>query len=286
MGKFIVSVEATADLTKELLEKYDIRKAEMNFSIDEKEYCTDNLEMSPEIFYNKMRGGSRTSTSQVNSFQAKEYFEKLLEEGKDILHISFTSALSGMYDCMKKTADEINQTSKNKIIVVNSLCAAMGQGLLALIASEKMDDYNTIEAFTGYVESIKMNIDHMFIVDSLKYLSRTGRISKMTAAIGTVLQIKPILHVDNEGHLTNFAKVISRKKSIQTLAEKVANAKNNMSDKIYIAHADCLNEAQTVQQLIEEKTSIKPEILELGYVIGCHAGPGTIAVFFTSDKRQ
>ena len=286
MGKFIISVEATADLTKELLEKYDIRKAEMNFSIDETEYSTDNVEMTPKIFYDKMREGSKTATSQLNSFKAKEHFEKLLEEGKDILHISFTSALSGMYECVKKTADEINQTSKNKIIVVNSLCAAMGQGLLAILVAEKMDDYNTIDAFAGYVESIKMKIDHMFIVDSLKYLSRTGRISKMTAAIGTVLQIKPILHVDNEGHLTNFAKVISRKKSIQSLAEKVASAKNNISDKIYIAHADCIEEAETVQSLIEQKLNIKPEILDLGYVIGCHAGPGTIAVFFTSDKRQ
>lgn len=285
MSKFIISVEATADLTQELLKKYDIRSADMNFSIDEVEYSTKDKNMTVTEFYNKMKSGSKTSTSQINTFQAKEYFEELLKEGKDILHISFSSALSGMCEAMKKSAEELNATHENKIKVVSSLTASMGQGLLAILCAEKADEFNTIEELENYCESIKMNIDHLFVVDSLKYLSRTGRVSKVTAAIGTVLQIKPILHVDNEGHLTSFAKVISRKKSINALAEKTATKKNSLTDKIFICHANCLDEATIVQALIEEKLKIKAEIMDLGYVIGCHSGPGTLAVFFTSNER-
>lgn len=285
MGKFIISVEATADLTKELLTKYDIREASMNFSINEQEYSTKDENMSVPEFYENMKAGAKTSTSQINTYSAKEYFEELLKEGKDILHVSFTSALSGMYEAMKKSAEELNATHKNKIIVVNSLCASMGQGLLAILCAEKADEFDTIEKLAEYCESIKMQIDHLFVVDSLKYLSRTGRVSKMTAAIGTVLQVKPVLHVDNEGHLTSFVKVISRKKSLNTLAEKVVAKKNGLSDKIYICHANCEEEAKQVQTSIKEKTDSKVELMNLGYVVGCHAGPGTIAVFFTSNER-
>lgn len=285
MSKFIISVEATADLTKELLDKYDIREAQMNFSVDEKEYSTKDENMTVLEFYDKMKAGAKTSTSQINTYMAKEYFEELLKEGKDILHVSFTSALSGMYEAMKKSAEELNATHENKIIVVNSLCASMGQGLLAILCAEKQEEFDSIDKLAEYCESIKMQIDHLFVVDSLKYLSRTGRVSKMTAAIGTVLQIKPVLHVDNEGHLTSFAKVISRKKSLSALVEKTLQKKNNLSDKTYICHANCEEEANLVKNQIEEKSNLKVELMNLGYVIGCHAGPGTIAVFFTSNER-
>lgn len=285
MNKFIISVEATADLTKELLEKHNIKAAQMNFSINENEYSTKDENMTTSEFYEKMKSGAKTSTSQINTYEAKEYFEELLKEGKDILHISFTSALSGMCEAMKKSATELNQTHDNKIIVIDSLCASMGQGLLAILCAEKQSKFESIEKLAEYCESVKMQMDHLFVVDSLKYLARTGRVSKMTAAIGTALQIKPILHVDNEGHLTSFAKVISRKKSLSSLAEKVVSKKNNLSDKIYICHANCEEEANSVKQLIEDKTSLNVDVMNLGYVIGCHAGPGTIAVFFTSNER-
>lgn len=285
MGKFIISVEATADLPKELLAKYDIREAQMNFSIDETEYSTKDENMSVPEFYNKMKAGAKTSTSQINTYSATEYFTELLKEGKDILHVSFTSALSGMYEAMKKSAEELNATSKNKIVVVNSLCASMGQGLLAILCAEKQEEFDTVEKLAEYCESIKMQIDHLFVVDSLKYLSRTGRVSKMTAMIGTALQIKPILHVDNDGHLTSFAKVISRKKSLSSLAEKVVAKKNSLTDKIYICHANCETEANQVKSMIEEKINLNVGLMNLGYVVGCHAGPGTIAVFFTSNER-
>lgn len=285
MNKFIISVEATADLNAELLKKYDIRQVEMNFNVDDKEYSTDNIDMTHKIFFQKMRENSKVSTSQVNAYDAEKYFEELLKENKDIIHISFSSALSGTYNNVKNVAEELNKKNENKIYVVDSLTACTGQGLLAIIASIKSDEFETAKELADYIDSIKLNICHLFIVDNLKYLSRTGRISKLTAAIGSVLQIKPILHTDNNGCLTSIGKVISRKKSIVALAEKTAKLKNNISDLMFIANADCQEEAEILQNLIYEKINIKPEIVDLGYVIGCHSGPGTLAVFFTGSER-
>lgn len=285
MQKFIISVEATADLSPELLDRYNIKKVDMNYYVNDVEYSSNDVNMDNSSFYKKMKDGAKTTTSQVNEFKAKEFLTNLLQEGKDILHISFTSALSGTCNNFIKTAEELNATSKNKIIVIDSLSASAGQGLLAILASEKADEFETIEQLAEYVESIKMGVSQLFIVDNLKYLAKSGRISKVTAAIGSVLQIKPVLHVDSEGKLTSMAKVISRKKSINALAEKVANIKNDNSNHILITHADCIDEAQTLASIIKEKTNTEPQILDLGCVIGCHSGPGTLAVFFTGNQR-
>lgn len=285
MQKFIISVEATADLSPELLAQYNIKCVDMHYYVNDVEYTSSDTSMDNKTFYKNMKEGAKTTTSQVNNFQAKEYLSKLLQEGKDILHLSFTSALSGTYSNLKATAEELNKDSKNKIVVIDSLCASAGQGLLAILASEKADEFNTIDELANYIESIKMNISQLFIVDNLKYLAKSGRVSKVTAAIGSVLQIKPVLHVDNDGKLTSMAKVISRKKSIITLAEKVASFKNDISNHILITHADCIDEAKILQNAIQEKLNITAQILDLGCVIGSHAGPGTLAVFFTGNQR-
>ena len=138
---------------------------------------------------------------------------------------------------------------------------------------------------SNYAKEISTHISHVFIVDSLKYLARTGRISKLTAGIGTLLQIKPVLHADDEGKLTNIQKVISRKKSIQALLQKTINTKNNLSDLIFVAHANCLEEATMLSEQIEKSLNIKPTIVDMSVIIGSHTGPGALAVFYTSDKR-
>lgn len=285
MNDIIISVESTSDLTPELLKKYDIKSIPMVFYVDDVEYSANDKNMTTENFYNKMKAGSKTSTSQVNQYMAREFFENLLKEGKDILHLSFSSALSGTCNVVKTVAEELNKTHENQIRVVDTLSAAAGQGLYAIIMAEKKNDFKTIDEMVEYAESIKQQICHLFVVDSLKYLARTGRVSKMTAAIGSALQIKPVLHCDSEGHLTSMAKVISRKKSIRALAEKMAERKNDISDKVFIAHANCLEEAKTLHALVKEKTNMDAQIIELGCVIGCHAGPGTLALFFTGNER-
>lgn len=285
MKDIIISVESTSDLTPELLEKYDIRSIPMVFYVDDVEYSANDTNMTTEIFYNKMKSGSKTSTSQVNQFMAREFFEDLLKEGKDILHLSFSSGLSGTCNVVKSVAEELNKTHENKIKVVDTLSAAAGQGLYAIIMAEKKKEIDNLEELAEFAENIKPQICHLFVVDSLKYLARTGRVSKVTAAIGSALQIRPVLHCDNNGLLTSMTKVISRKKSIKALAEKMVERKNTLSDKVLIAHANCLEEAKILQGLIKEKLNIDAEIIELGCVIGCHAGPGTLALFFTGNER-
>ena len=285
MKDVIISVESTSDLTPELLKKYDIRVIPMVFYVDDVEYGAGDSTMTTETFYNKMKAGSKTSTSQVNQYMAREFFENLLKEGKDILHLSFSSGLSGTCNVVKTVAEELNKTNKNQIRVVDTLSAAAGQGLYAIIMAEKKNEFNSLDEMVEYAETIKQNICHLFVVDSLKYLARTGRVSKATALIGSALQIKPVLHCDNNGLLTSMAKVISRKKSIKALAEKMLERKNDISNKVIIAHANCIEDAKLLEDMLKEK--IKDEILliDLGCVIGCHAGPGTLALFFTGNER-
>lgn len=285
MKNLTISVEATADLTPELLKQYSIDCVSMKYYLNEQEYSTDDLEFTNEQFYNAMKEGGKTSTSQLNEFEIEEYFNKLLNKKQDIVHIAFSSALSGNCNNIKKVADKLNLENDNKIYVVDSKCASVGQGFLAILAREKAETGATAQEVAEYAESIKLNISHIFVVDSLKYLARTGRISKMTATIGTVLQIKPVLYCDNNGCLTTKQKVISRKKSLNTMVDKVVTMKNDLTDKMFVGHANCMEEAKQVQTMLKEKLNIEAPILPLGQVIGCHSGPGTLAVFFTSNER-
>lgn len=285
MKNLTISVEATCDLTPELLQKYSIDCIPMHYYLNEKEFSTADHEFSNEDFFNIMKNGGKTSTSQINEYEAEEFFKKLLERKQDIVHIAFSSALSGNYNNLKSVAEKLNAENDNKIFVIDSKCASTGHGLLAILAREKAENCTTTQEVVDFVEDTKLKISHLFVVDSLKYLARTGRISKVTATIGTVLQIKPVLYCDNNGCLTTKQKVISRKKSLKTLVEKLVEMKNNLTDKIFIAHANCLEEAEEVKNLIKEKTQIEAQILPLGQVIGSHSGPGTLAVFFTSNER-
>lgn len=285
MKDLTISVEATADLTKELLEKYSIDCLEMNYYLNEKEYSTSDVNFTNKEFFDAMKEGAKTSTSQVNEFLIEEYFKKLLEKKQDVVHIAFSSALSGNFNNIKSVAEKLNQTNENKIYVVDSKCASVGQGMLAILAREKSENLETAQQVADYAEEVKLHISHLFVVDSLKYLSRTGRISKMTATIGNMLQIKPLLYVDSNGFLTTKQKVISRKKSLKTMVDKLCVMKNDMSNKIFIAHANCMEDAEEVRAMIKEKTNIEAVILPLGQLIGCHSGPGTLASFFTSNER-
>ncbi len=285
MKNLTISVEATCDLTPELLEKYSIDCIPMHYYLNEKEYSTADANFTNEEFFNAMKSGGKTSTSQVNEYEAEEFFKKLLERKQDIVHIAFSSALSGNYNNLKSVAEKLNAENDNKIYVIDSKCASSGHGLLAILAREKADNSTSAKEVADFVEENKLKISHLFVVDSLKYLARTGRISKVTATIGTVLQIKPVLYCDNNGCLTTKQKVISRKRSLRTIVEKLVEMKNKITNKIFISHANCKDEAEEVKKMIKDQTQIESKILPLGQVIGSHSGPGTLAVFFTSDAR-
>ena len=285
MNKIIITAEQTCDLTPELQEKYNIRVIPMRTWVNDVEYNCDNP-MSSKEFYKAMRENARTSTSQVNVFEAKEFFESILKEGYDIVHISFSKALSGTYNSCVSASEELKGEYGDRIRIIDSLCAAGGQGLACILTSEYNDGSKTLQEVADYAKNVCNKVTHLFIVDSLKYLSRSGRVSKLTAAIGGMLQIKPVLHADNEGKLTSLQKVISRKKSIITLAEKLKETKNNISDIIIVGHADCEDDAKYLKQKIEEEYGKDLDfwIQPIGPVIGTHCGPGTVGIVFHGKK--
>ena len=284
MRNFIMSTDITCDLPEDILVKYNIKSLNMTYSIDNVEYSNNNS-ISTKEFCDYMRKGSVTKTSAINCYDAREYFEKLLTLGQDILHISFSSGLSSSYTNAHDVANELNKTNHNKIYVIDSLCACSGQGLLCILGCEKADSGESIEDVKNYLEKIKFNITHLFTVDDLKYLVRGGRVSKTKAKIASALKIKPVLHVDNEGKLVQYKTVISRKKSIMTMCDDFISNYSNVSNKILISHADCLEDAQLLQSFIKNKTGLESELYELGHVICSHSGPGTLALFFVGNKR-
>lgn len=284
MKKFLISTETTCDLPKELLEENNIYTIKMQYSVNNIEYGKDK-EMSNKEFCDSMRNGAETMTSSVNKFDAKAYFEDLLKSGQDILHICFSSGMSGSCQNIQDVAEELNKTNTNKIYVVDSLCACSGQGLLVLLACQKAETTDNIVAVKDYLEEVKYHICHYFTVDDLKYLVRGGRVSKTKAQIATMLNIKPVLYVNNEGKIIQNKNVISRKKSIASLCEELMKRFSGESDIILISHADCFEDAMYLQNMIKQKTGYDSKICELGHVICSHSGPGTLALFFLGDKR-
>lgn len=285
MNKILITAEGTCDLTPELCEKYHIEVVGMNLNVDGVEYNTKTNPISSEDFYKAMKADKKVSTSLVNEYDAKEFLETHLKSGYDIVHIGFSRNLSGTFNNFISASEQLKEVYGDRIRIVDSLTACIGQGLAAMLTSNYNDGTKTLDEVADYAKEISTHISHVFIVDSLKYLARTGRISKLTAGIGTLLQIKPVLHADDEGKLTNIQKVISRKKSIQVLGQKVIDTKNNLSDIMFIAHANCMDDAMILSNQIEQGLNIKPIIVDMSVIIGSHTGPGALAVFYTSDAR-
>lgn len=284
-NNFIISTEVTSDLSKDLLEKYEIKAVNMSYLIDNTDFNSADNNFTSEDFYNAMRSGASTSTSQVNYECAKQYLEELLKQNKNVLHISFSSALSGTYENFKRAEKVLNEVNKNKVYVVSSLCASAGQGLLAILASKKAREESSFENIIKYVEETKLRICHLFTVDDLKYLYKSGRVSKTSASIGTLFKIKPLLNVDNLGRLMPVKNILGRKRVIKVMADNLKEKIDKNHKEIIIAHADCIEDANYLSGFITAQTGITPIIVDLGFIIGSHSGPGTLAVFFVANNR-
>lgn len=283
---FIIATDSACDLTDDMLKAFDIQSCDLTYFVDDTEYSEHSAErLGFHEFYDKMRGGARTNTSMINEQSAREFLSDLLSRGEDILYLAFDSALSGTYENFKRVADELNAESDNKIRVVDSLAAAGGEGLFVTLVDKKRKSGASFEETCEYAENIKQHILHYFTVDDLKYLARGGRLSKGTAIVGNLINIKPILHVDPLGRLVPFKKVFGRKKSIKALLDKIVERYNGESDVCYISHGDCYDEAKLLADGIKEKLGLDAVLLPLDYVIGSHSGPGTLALFFTGDDR-
>ena len=238
--------------------------------------------------YAGLRNGEVTTTSAINPDGWATVIEPVLEAGKDVLVLVFSSGLSATYQSAVIAAEELGEKYADRTIrVVDTLCASMGQGLFVYYACQKRNAGLSLDELAAWCEENKYKLCHWFTVDDLMYLKRGGRVSAATALVGTMLQIKPVLHVDDEGHLINVSKTRGRKASIDALAKKVAELGiPGANDIAFISHGDCIDDAKYLEKLLKEKYGIKKVIISyVGAVIGSHSGPGTLALFFLGNHR-
>ncbi|GFI08804.1 DegV domain-containing protein [Lachnospiraceae bacterium] len=289
MNTYVIMTDINADLPEEYIREHGLEVLSLSYMIDGETYDRNHpLEVGE--FYKRMRNGSMPTTSQVNPDQAKKAFTACLKQGKDVLYIAFSSALSGTYNSGRIAAEEIKEEGlfpDRKLVVLDSLSASLGQGLLVHKAVQLKEAGKSLEETVSWVEENKLNLCHIFTVDDLFHLHRGGRVSKATAVLGTMINIKPILHVDEEGRLTPIGKVRGRKKSLSALADRMGEQiKGFENPEVFISHGDCLEDAEYVEKLVRERFGVENFVINhVGPTIGAHSGPGTMALFFMGNQR-
>lgn len=288
MPNYKIVTDSACDLSKEMLNALDVKTTPLHV-LFRGENLEDSVEHSQiKTVYEGLRAGENASTSAVNPEAWAELMESCLKDGFDVLAIAFSSGLSTTYQSAVIASQELQEKyPQQKIIVVDSLCAALGQGMLVWYACKKRDEGLTLEELAAWIEKNKLHIRHEVTVDDLMYLKRGGRIGAATAVVGTMLQIKPIIFVNNEGKLINIAKARGRKGSMETLVKKLIEYGEGYDNHtVFLTHGDCLEEAEQLKQMILAKTDVKEVMVgNLGAVIGAHAGPGTLALFFLGQAR-
>ena len=284
MSEFVIVTDSASDLPEHAVKELGVNVVPLTYFVDEVAYVNnpDHSEMPISEFYSKLRAGANVHTAAVNPADFEDAFKAIAEEGKDILYIGFTSALSCTYQNAKNAAEEVSeQFPERKIYTVDSLCASTGGGLLTYLVCKQKEQGADIDACRDYAEKMKDRIIHEFTVDDLGQLKRGGRISAATALVGSMLNIKPLLHVSDDGRLVSVGKVRGRRASIASLAEKaIAAACDEDETPIFICHGDCIEDAELLAKMVNEKLP-KKEIM-IGYtgpVIGSHSGQGTLAIF-------
>jgi len=288
MKDYIVLTDSACDIKRELLAEWGVEYRSLTFRFDgnEKEYGNDD--MQPSVFYQKMREGGIAKTAAVNVETFSEFFEGYIKQGKDILYLGFSSGLSTTYNSGRLAAEQLVEKYPGcKILTVDTLAASAGFGLLVYLAVKKKAEGATLEENAAYIEGIKLNLSHWFTVDDLVYLKRGGRVSPTVAFVGNMLGIKPVLHVDNEGHLINVTKVRGRKTAVEALANKYDEfAVDKKAGPIFISHGDCMKDAEYLASIFKQKYGVEVEVItDVGPVIGAHAGPGVLALFFIAKER-
>lgn len=279
--------DSTADLSEEILKGMDVEMVKLTFEMNGRNYFDGELPM--ESFYKKLREGAVSKTAQIAPATYEEIFEKDLAAGYDILYLAFSSGLSGSYNSSCIARDNLLEKYPDaKIICIDSLCASTGEGLLLYKADEKKKSGMGIDELAKWLEATRLHLCHVFTVDDLKFLRRGGRVSATAAFAGTLLGIKPLLHVDNDGHLIPLGKVRGRKQSLNKLVDMMQERVNGWDNPVVmICHGDAKDDAQYVADLVRERfgkqTDVK--ICYTGTVIGSHSGPGTLALFFMGEQR-
>lgn len=287
--EYVIFSDATVDMPVEYINENDVKLLYMTYTLEGKEYLGDaEHSMEPHAFYESLRGGNMATTAQINTDTFTNAFRQVIQEGKDILYLAFSSGLSGTYNSARIAVEDLKEEfPEAKILVVDSLCASMGEGLLLHYLIENKKKGMSLEENAAWAEENKLHVAHWFTVDDLNHLYRGGRVSKTAAFVGTLLGIKPVLHVDDEGHLIPMEKVRGRAKSLESLcAHMKETAIDPSAQTIFISHGDCEDEAKVLADMIKKEIGMKDiRIHPIGPVVGTHSGPGTLALFFIATKR-
>ena len=287
MRDYVIVTDTGCDITPELLKEWGVSLIPMTFQFEGDDTIYTEAEMPAKAFYDKMREGGVAKTSAINPYTFEEQFTKIVEEGKDVLYIGFSSGLSTTYNSSTMAAEEVKEKYPDaKVVTVDTLAASAGQGLIVYLAKQKKSEGASIEEVAEYVKSISPSLSHWVTVDDLEYLKRGGRISPAVAFVGGVLGIKPIIHVDDEGHLVSVGKAKGRKAALNTLRKQLEDTILDKNSTVFISAADAVEDAELLKDMLESMSGVKVELITgIGPVIGAHAGPGTIALFFIASER-
>ena len=290
MSEFVLLTDSAADMSQEMVEEAGVIVLPLSFTIQGKTFhdYPDHRDMDPALFYDMLRAGEVATTAAVNVDQYVQAAEPLLKEGKDVLILAFSSGLSGTYQASVIAVEELREKyPERKLYTVDTLCASLGQGLLVWLAAQKQKQGMSIEEVRDWAEENKLHLSHQFTVDDLHFLKRGGRISATTAVVGSMLQIKPVLHVDDEGHLINIGKARGRHASLKALVDKMEKTVTEEGKQIvFISHGDCRKDAAAVAEMIRSRLGVREVRLNhIGPVIGAHSGPGTVALFYLGTQR-
>ncbi|QCT72451.1 DegV family protein [Eubacterium maltosivorans] len=287
---FEIVTDSSCNLPEDIIDRYGLHILSLRFLVEGKEYYSYTKGEITDLaqFYTMMRNKEEITTSQISSDICTRLFESLLQDGKDVLYIGFSSALSGTYQVGYLALEELKKKyPERKIYAVDTLGASLGEGLLVYHAANLREDGKSIEEVNDWLLENRLHLCHWFTVDDLFFLQRGGRVSGTVAIFGTLLNVKPVMHMDNEGRLIFVTKVRGRKRSLDALVERLDQTAINPSEQsIFITHGDCLEDAQYVAKKIEEKYHPKEIVINwVDPVIGAHSGPGTVALFFLGTER-
>ncbi len=284
-----IFTDATSDFPAKFAKDLNVTVLPMAFTMEDREYhyIPGNSDMPIETFFANMRAGKVATTAQINAYAFIEAFEPVLEAGEDVLYIGFSSKLSGTLHSALSAAEELREKYPDRTIkIIDSLSASLGEGLFVYYVARKQRELD-VDALAAWAEGNKRRFAHWFTVDDLVYLKRGGRISGATAAIATILNIKPVMHVDNDGYLVATGKVQGRKKSLHSLFVHMQDTiDTGMTDVVFIGHCDARTDAEYVAELVHEHyPDVMIHIDDIGTSVGAHSGPGTVALFFVASER-
>ena len=294
MNKYVLTCDTAVDLSAEYLNERNIPYISFHFTIDDKEYVDDlGKTLSYEDFYKKIDAGSMPTTSQINIADSADFFEKYLKEGYDVIHLAFSSGLSGTYNCARNAAEELQDSYPDrKIIVIDSLAASSGHGLLLDAMYELKEQGATIEELAEFAENNKLKVQHWFYTTDLTHFKRGGRVSATAAAIGNLLNLCPFMNVDKDGKLAVRAKIKGKKKAAKEAANKMmelCEGGKEYNKRCFISNSGCKEDAEYLISILNEtfpNIDGGVQLFDIGTIIGSHTGRGTVALFFFGEERK